>query len=431
MKLTNIKCQTAKFSPDGKGNKLADGAGLYLHLQEQGKYWRMNYRFLGKQKTLSFGTYPLISLAEAREKRDAAKKQLDRDQDPMEVKKLRKLELHTNYENNFEAIAREWHQHKFHTWKPDHAERILKRLEADVFPKIGKRPISGLTPPELLEAVRQIEARGHCDLAHRALQTCGQVFRYAVATGRAQRDITPDLRGALKPTRSKNLAFLKESELPAFLHKLERYEEDYGGKLLTKLAFKLLILTFPRSSEIRKATWDEINFEKAEWRIPAERMKMKDQHIVPLAPHAVALLKEIYQLSGNSFGNFLFPSQHGTRKPMSENTFLRVIEVLGYKGKTVGHGFRSTASTVLNENGFRGDVIERQLAHCERNQIRAAYNHAEYLAERRQMMNWWADYVENIIKGKKCGKETTQKEQIAHAFEDGIWHQREKLLGAL
>lgn len=395
MKLTNIQCKNAKYSSDGKGNKLSDGGGLFLHIQEKGKYWRMNYRFLGKQKTLALGVYPRMSLAEAREGRETAKKLLDAGKDPMETKKLDRLELQTNYENNFENLAREWHAHKIHTWKPVHAERILSRLERDIFPKIGARPICDVTAPELLDAVRRVEARGNYDLAHRVMQTCGQVFRYAVATGRADKDITQDLKGALKPAKSKTLAYLSEEELPVFLKKLNRYEE-YRGNTLTKLAFKFLVLTFVRSGEIRGAKWDEINWEKREWRIPADRMKMKEQHIVPLAPQAIAILREIHKFTGNGYSGYIFPSQQSFRKMMSENTFLRVIEVLGYKGRTTGHGFRSTASTILNENGFRSDVIERQLAHGERNQIRAAYNHAEYLEERREMMNWWADYISKL-----------------------------------
>lgn len=244
-----------------------------------------------------------MSLAEAREGRETAKKRLDAGQDPMETKKLDRLELQTNYENNFENLAREWHAHKIHTWKPIHAERILSRLGRDIFPKIGARPICDITAPELLDAVRRVEARGNYDLAHRVMQTCGQVFRYAVATGRAEKDITQDLKGALKPAKSKTLAYLSEGELPTFLKKLDRYEE-YRGNTLTKLAFKFLVLTFVRSGEIRGAKWDEINWEKKEWRIPADRMKMKEQHIVPLAPQAIAILKEIHKFTGDGYSGY-------------------------------------------------------------------------------------------------------------------------------
>lgn len=401
MKLNNTQCKNAKYNPKGAGNKLSDGGGLFLHLKETGKYWRMNYRFLGIQKTLALGIYPRVTLAEARDKRDEAKRLIDAGKDPATQKKLAKLELQTNHDNSFESIGREWHSQKVHTWKPEHAANILKRLEGTVFKKIGYRPIKEVTTPELLSALRMLEAEGKRDLAHRQLQHCSQIFRYAIATGRADFDITTNLKGALQPVKSKGLAYLPESELPAFLRKLEIYDSEYRGALLTKLAFKLMVLTFVRSGEIRGAKWDEINWEKAQWKIPADRMKMKDPHIVPLAKQSVEILKQIRLISGHSLSGYIFPSQNDPRKTMSENTFLRVIDVMGYKGQTTGHGFRSTASTILNENGFRRDVIERQLAHAERDTVRAAYNHAEYLPERAKMMQWWADYVSEATKGGK------------------------------
>jgi integrase len=399
-KLSHIACQNAKYNTDGKGNKLSDGGGLHLHVKESGKYWRLSYSFLGKQKTLALGVFPRITLAMARDKREEAKLILDQGKDPNEEKKIGKLTKQVNYENNFENLAREWHKQNIHAWKPKHAERLLIRLENNVFPLIGKRPIKALTPPELLAVVRKVEERGAIDLAHRTMQVCSQIFRYAVATGRAERDITADLRGALKPAKSVNLARLNEADLPAFLRKLERYEE-YGGGILTKLAFKIMILTFVRSGEIRGATWEEIDFEKAEWRIPAERMKMKELHVVPLARQTIEILKQVRELTKNNYGSYLFPSRQSPRKIMSENTFLKAIDILGYKGKTTGHGFRGVASTILNENSFRSDVIERQLAHGERDQIRAAYNHAQYLPERKIMMQWYADYIDNALDGGK------------------------------
>jgi len=394
MKLTATTIKNAR--PKEKLYRLFDGEGLYLEITPSGgTYWRMKYRFNGKENRLAFGTYPNISLAEAREKRRIAKKELDAGRNPSEVKKLAKLETQKEYENNFENITREWHSQKRHTWNPKHAENILKRMEADIFPHIGKRPIKDITPQEILAAVKKVEDRGARDLAHRLMQTSGQVFRYGVATGRNSRDITADLKGALQPAKSVGYAYLGETELPAFLKKLERYEQDYGGRLLTKLAFKLLVLTFVRSGEIRGALWEEFDFTKSQWKIPASRMKMKEDHIVPLCTQSIAILRELQNLTGHS--QFVFPSQHDPRSIMSENTFLRVLDVLGYKGKATGHGFRSTASTILNEYGFRADVIERQLAHCERNQIRAAYNYAEYLPERIKMMEWWGSYIERVI----------------------------------
>ena len=394
MKLTATTIKNAK--PKEKLYRLFDGEGLYLEITPSGgTYWRMKYRFNGKENRLAFGTYPNISLAEAREKRRIAKKELDAGRNPSEVKKLAKLETQKEYENNFENITREWHSQKKHTWNPKHAENILKCMEVDIFPHIGKRPIKDISPQEILAAVKKVEDRGARDLAHRLMQTSGQVFRYGVATGRNSRDITADIKGALQPAKSVGYAYLSENELPAFMRKLERYEQDYGGRLLTKLAFKLLILTFVRSGEIRGALWEEFDFTKAQWKIPASRMKMKEEHIVPLSQQSITILHELQNLTGHS--QFVFPSQHDPRSIMSENTFLRVLDILGYKGKATGHGFRSTASTILNEHGFRADVIERQLAHCERNQIRAAYNYAEYLPERVKMMEWWGNYIEKVI----------------------------------
>ncbi len=395
MKLTDKACKNAK--PASKTQKLADGGGMYLEITSSGgKYWRMKYRFNGKEGRLALGVYPTVSLAEAREKRRLAKLQLAEGKNPGEERKLAKLERQVAYENNFENIAREWHKQKYHTWKPNHAARILKRLEADIFPVIGSRPIKAIAAPEILAALRKVEARGAHDLAHRMMQTCSQIFRYAVATGRTERDTTADLRGALKTAKSKSYAHLKAEQLPAFLSKLEKYDTQYGGRILTKLAFKFLILTFVRSIEIRGAKWEEFDFDKALWKIPAERMKMDETHLVPLSKQALALLEEIRKHSGNSYSGYLFPSQQNPRKIMSENTFLRVIENLGYKNKATGHGFRATASTILNEQGFRADVIERQLAHCERDQVRAAYNYAQYMPERTDMMQWWADHIDAL-----------------------------------
>lgn len=281
MKLTDIACKTAK--PAERPYKLADGAGMYLEVRPDGrKYWRMKYRYNGKENRMAFGVYPEVSLKDAREKRSEARKLLQSGQDPNERKRLAKLEREVDYENNFENVAREWHKHKNHMWKPDHAIRILKRFEADVFPAIGRRPIKDIRPVEVLQAIKKVEARGVGDTAHRLMQMCGQVFRYAVATDRAERDVTMDLRGALKTVKSTGLAYLKEDELPGFIKELEQYERKYAGHSLTKLAFKLLILTFVRSSELREAKWDEFDLEKAVWRIPAERMKMNELHIVPL-----------------------------------------------------------------------------------------------------------------------------------------------------
>ncbi len=395
MKLNNIKIKNAKSKE--KMYRLSDGDSLYLEISSNGsKYWRMVYRFNNKRRQIAFGKYPVISLQEAREMRLDAKKLLAKGIDPVEARRQAKLDSELRHENNFEAIAREWHSQKVHTWQPKHADNILRRLSLYIFPVLGNKPITDIKPPELLHAIKPIEEEGKHEMAHRMLQTCGQVFRYAVATGRAERDITTDLKGALRPVKSKNFAHLSEKQLPVFLKELDKYDTDYNGNVLTKLAFKLLILTFVRSGEIRGALWNEINWDKKEWRIPAECMKMKSPHIVPLCTQSLALLKQIHDITGNSYGGHLFPSQQSLRKVMSENTFLKAIDKMGYKGITTAHGFRATASTILNENSFPPDHIERQLAHCERDQIRAAYNHADFLQDRHVMMQWWGDYLDKV-----------------------------------
>jgi len=396
--LTNIACKQATYNPNGKGNKRSDGAGLILHIKEKNKYWHFNYRFLGKQKTISFGTLDNISLAEAREKRRLAKKQLEAGEDPAQAKKLKKMQLMISHENNFEAITRKWHEQNKYSWNPKHAEMILRRFETKIFPSIGKRPINEIQPLELIVAVEKVQDNGNHDLAHRMLQMCRKIAKYAVVRGICEKDFTISIttKEALRRTKSKVRAYISEKDLPEFLEKLDNYELKYGGKRLTKLAFQLLILTFVRSGEIRGARWSEIDFNKAEWRIPALRMKMKTEHVVPLSDQSIRILKQIKEITGNNDFDLVFPSMKEPNKIMSENTFLRVIEVLGYKGKATAHGFRSTASTILNERGqYYPDVIEHQLAHTERNQVRAAYNHAQYLSQRKEMMRWWGNYIEN------------------------------------
>jgi integrase len=388
MPLTDIKVKNAK--PQGKQYKLTDGEGMYLLVSPNGgKYWRLKYRFAGKEKTLALGTYPTLSLAEAREKRFDAKKQITNGIDPSQEKKQKKLQQYINAENSFENIAREWYQKNYAKWKPRHANYILKRLEADIFPVIGSRPINEIKTPELLATIQKIEKRGAIDIAKRALQTSGQVFRYAIATGRAEHDISANLKGALTTRQPVNHARLEEDQLPEFFNKLEKYEGQQ-----TKLAFKLLILTFVRTIELRGARWEEINFEKKEWHVPAERMKMGQKHIVPLAKQSISILKELQKLNGNR--DFIFPSQTNANKMMSENTLLYTLYRLGYHSRATTHGFRATASTILNEKGFNRDHIERQLAHGERDKVRATYNHAQYLPERHKMMQWWADYLDKL-----------------------------------
>lgn len=394
MSLTNLACKNAKASE--KPLKLSDSGGLFLHVMPNGsKYWRMKYRFQGKEKLLALGVYPETSLDEAREQRNRAKKLLAEGKDPSDIKKQEKLMVQATYDNSFEKVAREWHDTKKDSWTKHYSDTLIKRLEADIFPPLGSRPIADITARELLEVIRRIESRGAVDIAKRALQTCGQIFRFAVIAGYAERDPSGDLKGVLKTVKSKSYAYLTEDELPEYVAKLEAYD----GHPLTLLALKLLLLTFVRSGELRGARWEEVNFDKAEWRIPAERMKMREQHVVPLSTQALTLLRQIQNHSGNR--EHLFPNQHHPKGFMSENTLLYALYRMGYHSRATAHGFRSTASTILNENGFRADVIERQLAHSERNNVRAAYNHAEYLPERKTMMQWWSDYVSEATKSGK------------------------------
>jgi len=386
--LSDTAVRNAK--PKRKAYKVSDGEGLFLLVMPSGsKYWRLKYFIGEKEKLLALGVYPAVGLADARERRAQARKLLAAGKDPADAKREAKRTVIEKQQASFEAVAREWHSNRLAKWTPLHATKTLKRLEKYVFGRIGSRPIADITAPDLLDVMRKIEERGG-ELAHRLLQICGQVFLYAVVTGRAQTNPAASLRGALKPVVKNNFAYIKPNELPEYLKSLAAYE----GAPQTKLALRLLLLTFVRTSEIRGATWSEIDMDKAEWRIPAERMKMRETHIVPLSRQAIDVLKELQPLTGQ--WKYLFPNQHKPSGPMSENTMLFALYRMGYHSRATGHGFRSTASTVLNEHGFAPDVIERQLAHGERDKVRAAYNHAQYLPERRKMMQWWADHLDTI-----------------------------------
>ena len=393
MALTDISVRRAK--PQEKAYKLSDAKGMYLLVSVAGsKLWRLKYRFAGKEKTLALGIYPERSLAEARVKRDDARKLIYDGIDPGVARKQDKRDRQLRSENTFEVVAREWHGKQRAKWTERHADYVLRRLSTDVFPTLGSRPITEINAPELLDVLRKIEARGAVDIAHRAQQTCGQIFRYAVATGRAKYDPSPSLRGALQAAdRVRHHAALSAIELPEFLGKLQNYDGDRQ----TKLALRLLLLTFVRTSELREAGWTEFNEEKSEWRIPAERMKMQREHIVPLSRQALEILRELR--SSNGHRHYVFMNVANHEKPMSENTMLYAIYRMGYHSRATGHGFRATASTILNEQGWRPDVFERQLALMERNKVRAAYHRSEYLAERRQMMQHWADFLDGLDAG--------------------------------
>jgi len=390
MALTDIKIKAAK--PIDRDYRLTDGKGLHLLIKTTGaKYFQHRFRFDKKERVDSFGPYPETSLAEAREMLEENRRMLRNGINPIDAKKEKKQQHKIDSENLFENVAKEWLENRKESWTERHWHYTRRRLEADIFPVLGNKPINKIEPQELLHALREVEKRDALDLSHRLLQICGQILRYAVATGKTKRDISADLRGALKTRKKQNFACLREDELPEFFSRLKAYD----GELQTKLGLKLLILTFVRSSELRGAKWEEINFEKAEWRIPAERMKMKELHIVPLSKQSIHVLEQLKHING--LHPYVFPSR---TKPdtsfISENTLLYSLYRMGYHSQATTHGFRATASTILNENGFRSDVIERQLAHGERNKVRNAYNHAQYLKERKEMMQWWADHLDKL-----------------------------------
>ena len=394
MPLTETAIKKAKA--DDKPIKLSDGRGMYLLLNPIGsKLWRWKYRVLGKEKVLSLGAYPDVSLAQAREGVDRARKLLAAGDDPMAKRKADKVATRTAAENSFEAVARKW----WTSWKParseQHAGQVMRRFEANVFPYIGPRPVSDIQAPELVAMLKGIEARGVSDLAKRALQTSSQVFRYAIAHGLAKRNPATDIKPAdvLASRQKQNLARVESRELPELL----RHIDAYRGTATTRLAMKLMAMTFVRTTELIGARWEEFDFESARWDIPATRMKMKTPHIVPLSAQAVNLLKTLQLITGHSA--LLFPGERDHEKPMSNNTILKALERMGYKGRMTGHGFRGVASTLLHEMGFDHAHIEIQLAHQERNEVSAAYNHATYLKQRAKMMQHWSDYLDSCTTG--------------------------------
>jgi integrase len=377
MSLSDAACKNAK--PREKPYKISDEKGMHLLVIPNGaNYFRFDYRFSGKRKTLALGVYPETGLKEAREKRDTARKQIAGGIDPCESKKIYRQAAIADANSTFEIVAREWHSKFKAKWTDDHAGRLLARLERDIFPYLGKRPIDQIDAPELLLVMRRIESRGVLDTLHRALQNCGQIFRYGVATGRCSRDPSGDLRGALPPAKAKHHASITD---PKQIGELLRAIDDYHGAFLSQCALKLSALTFCRPGEIRHAEWSEFDLTAKQWRIPAHKMKMRQIHIVPLSRQAIEVIESIKPLTGD--GQYLFPSERTKSRPMSENTVNAALRRMGYsKDEMTAHGFRSMASTRLNELHFNGDWIERQLAHTEKDGVRAAYNYAEYLPER-------------------------------------------------
>jgi integrase len=395
MPLTDTAVRTAK--PGDKPRKLADERGLHLLVNQQGKYWRMDYRFDDKRRTLALGVYPDTTLAKAREKRDNARKLLAGGLDPAENKKARKAARRELVANSFEVVAREWCTKQKKKWASTQAKKVDGIFENNIFPWMGARPIAEITPPELLATLRRMENRGANETARRALQYCGMVFRYAVATGRASRDIAVDLKGALSPVVTKHHATIID---PRKIGGLLRAIDGYQGTLIVKCALKLAPLLFVRPGELRKAAWSEIDLDRAEWNIPAERMKMGEAHLVPLSTQAVTILGELCALTGH--GELVFPGERSRERPMSDNSVNAALRRLGYDttAEITGHGFRAMARTVLDEVlGVRPDFIEHQLAHAVRDPNGRAYNRTAHLVERRKMMQQWADYLDKLKTG--------------------------------
>jgi integrase len=392
--LTDTTIRNAK--PSIKPYKRFDAGGLYLIVNPTGrKWWRFKYRFAGKHQLLSLGTYPEVSLKEARDARDEKRKLVAAGIDPSAERKAAKAALVRREAGGFEAVAREWFEKFSANWEPSHAHTVIRRLERDVFPWLGARPVDQITAPELLTVLHRVEERGALETAHRIYQVCGQVFRYAVATGKAHRDPSADLRGALPPVREKHHAALTE---PRQVGALMLSINGYQGSFVVRCAMRLAPLVFVRPGELRKAEWSEFDLDGAIWRIPAARMKMRTEHIVPLSSRAVEILFELKPLTGG--GRYVFPGARTTSRPMSENAILAALRRMGYAPEEMtGHGFRTIASTLLNELGWPHDAIERQLAHAERDGVRDAYNRAEYLAERRRMMQAWVDYLDSLMVG--------------------------------
>ena len=389
MTLTARQVETAK--PKEKSYKLFDGGGLYLEVTAKGsRYWRMKYRFGGKEKRLAFGVFPTVTLAEAREMRNQAKKVLAAGGDPGEVKKEEKAIQKLSTGNTFEAIAREWHKSKADRWSLRYRDEIIDTFEKDIFPYIGKRPIAEIKPLELLETLRRMEKRGALEKMRKVRQRCGEVYRYAIITGRAEYNPAPDLATALTPPKKQHFPFLTAEELPYFLKDLA----GYTGSIITKTATKIILLTAVRTQELRFARWQDIDLEKGIWEIPAEVMKMKRPHVVPLSKQVIELFNSLKPLSGHY--ELVFIGRNDHRKPISKESVNQVIELLGYKGRLTGHGFRHTMSTILHEKGYNSAWIETQLAHIDKNAIRGTYNHAQYMDGRRELMQWYSDYMDEL-----------------------------------
>lgn len=387
MPLTDTAIRAAK--PSEKQQKLFDGSGLFLLVFPNGsKVWRFKYHFQGREKLISLGAYPAVTLRDARDKASDARKALSNGKDPSAERQHSKLQ----HRNTFEILAREWYDKQAPAWTANHAANVLRRMENDLFPHIGSRPVGAITATELLALLRRIEARGAVTVARMVRSTCSSVFRYAVMTGRTDRDPAGDLRGAINARPIKNRAALTE---PEQVGRLMLAIENYSGAFAARLALQFMALTFCRPVEIVHAEWREFDVQDRLWRIPASKMKMARDHLVPLSPQAVAVLEAMRPYSGA--GEYVFPGLRRGRPVMRTQTLVAALRRMGFaKDETCAHGFRAMASTLLNEQGFPPDVIERQLAHVPSNQVRAAYNRAEYLPELRRMMGAWANYLDTL-----------------------------------
>lgn len=388
MRLNDMQIRRAKSGT--KSYTLGDGLGLSLLVEPNGsKSWRFRYRFGGKPKMISFGVYPTVTLAEARKKRDEARRIVGEGRNPSDIRKEQKLAQQVGDGNTFEVIAKEWHQLKSARWSAGYASDIMEAFRNDIFPYVGHRPISEIKPLELLNVLRKIEARGALEKMRKVRQRCSEVFRYATATGRAEFNPAADLSSALEAHQSKHFPFLVASEIPDFLVALEAY----SGSKLVQLATKLLMITGVRTIELRAALWEEFDLVNAIWEIPAERMKMRRSHLVPLSQQALDILQELKVMTGNY--SYVFPGRNDPNKPMSEASINQLIKRIGYGGRVTGHGFRHTMSTILHEKGFQSSWVEMQLAHTDRNTIRGTYNHAIYIDERREMLRFYSLMILN------------------------------------
>lgn len=403
MPLSDITIRNTK--PSDKTRKLADGGGLYIEVAPSGgKWWRFKYRFARKEKRLSLGVYPDVGLKDAREKHAEARKLLAAGVDPGVEKQAKKRQAKLSAANSFEAIAREFHALKSPIWTPNHATNWISVLEREVFPKFGNRPITEIEAPDVLDVLRAVEARGTFETRGRILQRVRAVFAYGIASGRSRHNPAVEISGALAPRpKVKNFAALSEKELPEFLRALAAYQERAKSSPIVFAATRLLALTFVRTGEVRGAQWSEFDLDAGLWVIPAERMKAREPHSIPLSRQAVEVIRSLHPLTGHLPA--LFPSRNRDGGTISENTVLKVIERIGYKGRMTGHGFRSIASTFLNNLGtIRPDMIEAQLAHGDKDQVRAAYNRADYIEYRKAMMQFWADTLDKMQAEKKLPK---------------------------